>query len=347
MGDLTSASQGKTLATPGRAGVAVLLANKYNTRASTPEDSSAWKRVLTEIEDTLKTPSRMADLSFSQFNRIVGILWGAIARGDQFLSKTLSEAISHAAAKSGRVSSKHTARELHLLFLPLETLCPNLPPAYTITKRLHKQWAYHHCVHPILTRAYPLQPEGDESVAYAIYALHAVKNLTLAQYEADADKILRIALIAMHKAVEHPDIEAAFSVVLHILGRDPRLVKDHVASVVGACKHVYTKAAGPPSSLSGDNTEPQGGTDPWGSLPWGELGGGAAAAAGGDPTGRAKLRETSVYLLQRMARELDEMAARACADEVIVHLETVLGDQLRYIRQLAQAAKGAWLKLLR
>lgn len=340
MEDLTSISQANTLATPGRAGIAVLLANKYNSRASTSADPSAWLRVLTDIEDTLKTPRRMSDLSLSHFNRIIGILWGAIARGDQFLSKTLSEAISHAAARSGRARSNHVARGLHLLLLPLETLCPALPPAHTITKRLYKQWAYHHCVHPILQRAYPLQPEGDESVAYAIYTLHAANALTFAQYEADANMILRVALAAMqHGAAEYPDVEAAFGVVLHILARDPRLVRDHAASVVGACKHVYARAAVAARPQKNDVAP-----GPWRSLPWGELGTGQA---GDDPDGRAELRERSVYLLHRLARQLDEMAARACADEVVAHLETVLGDQLRYIRQLAQAAKGEWLKLLR
>lgn len=341
-------SQAKTLATPGRAGVAVLLANKYNTRASTSSDSSAWTRVLAEIEDTLTTPGRMTELSFPQFNRIVGILWGAIARGDQFVSKSLSEAISHAAARSGRVRSNHVARSLHLIFLPLETLCPALPPAHTTTKRLHKQWAYHHCVHPILPHAYPLQPESDESVAYATYALHAARALTLAQYEADADRILRVALATMKRhgadAAEHPDVEAAFAVVLHILARDPKLVKDHAASIVGACKHVYaTAAVAAPQHDDAAAVAAAATPGPWRSLPWGELG---AGRAGDDPAGRAELRERSVYLLHRLARQLDEMAARACADEVVVHLETVLSDQLRYIRQLAQAAKADWLKLL-
>lgn len=291
----------------------------------------------------------MADLSFSEFNRIVGILWGTVTRGDQFLSKTLSEAISHAAARSGRASSTHIARELHLLFLPLETMgVSQLPPAHTLTKRLHKQWAYHHCVHSVLSQAYPLQAEGDESVAYALYVLHAVKNLTVAQYEADADKILRIALTAMQKA-EFPDVEAAFAVVLHILSQDPRLVKDHVASIVTTCKHVYTKSLPTRTATSSDSKPPplspageDGGAapSPWTSLPWGEFVPRAQTDAD-----RARLREKSVVLLRRLGRDLDEMDVRAQADEVMSHLETVLGDQFRYIRQLAQVAKSGWMKL--
>lgn len=319
----------------------MLLANKFNTRASPEPDSTAWKRVLAEIEETLQTPSRLEAMSLAQFNRIVGNLWGAVTRGDRFLSKSLSEAISHAVAKCDRSRSHHVARGLHILFLPLDTLYAALPPAHVITKRLHKQWAYHHCVHGVLNLAHPPQPESDESVAYAIYVLHAARALSPAQYEADADKILRIALVVMHKAVEHSDIEAALAVTLDILAKDARLVGNHAASVMAACVHVYTKAL--VSSKHNASAEHQEPSSPWRSLPWGEISGGSVS--GGSATARAELRERSVYLLLRLARDLDEPAARPRADEVIAHLETVLGDQLRHIRQLAQAAKGAWLKL--
>lgn len=337
MGDVNLLPQLQDGAKMNRAGVATLLANKFNTRfLSSNNGLDPWMRLLTELEDILWDSATMAGIPSDKFFRIISILWGALTRGDQFISKHLVDAISHAAVKSGRLS---IARQCQTILLSMGDLHSSTPPAHTLEKRLYKQRTYHQCVRPALESAYPLQPESVDSVISAVYVLHTVKHLTLAQYEQDADKIMRVALIAMQKA-EFADIDAAFTIILHVMTENPRLIKDHIASIVATCKRVYIKFAVPSArgprqqgnescanlwrTSTTDNSRPMPETD----------------------ADRAILRKKSVVLLQRLALELDELASRGMAEGVLLHMEIVLGDQHRYIRQLARVAKDAWVKLL-
>lgn len=282
------------------------------------------------------------DMPIQDLSYMEGILWGAIARGDRFISKSLSQAISDAAAKSGPIIGNNIARDMAQIVLPMDSVSDTTPPAHTIEKRLHRQWAYFHCVQPILQKAYPLHPEDSESVTYAIYVLNTVQHLTLAQYETDAEKILRIALASMQKA-EYPEVDAAFTIVLHIVNQDPKLVKDHVASIVAACRQIYVRAARPSgSALQNDLVDGSSNPDPWKV----QQPGVSKPSAFGKSENRDEIRRKSIRLLKTLCKQLNEVESRAYAGEVMVHLEEVLGDQRRHIRQLAQVAKRAWSSLL-
>lgn len=324
-----------------RARVAIVLANKYDTRScSSKQDLDDWTSVLKKIEDTLRAPSMTGDMSLRDLSYMEGILWGAIARGDRSITKSLSEAIADAAVKSGRIGGNNVARDMAQIVLPMDRVSDTISPAHTIEKRLHKQWAYFHCIQPVLQKAYPLHSEDSDSVTYAIYVLNTVQHLTLAQYESDAEKVLRIALASMQKA-EYPEVDAAFTIVLHIVNQDPKLVKDHVASIVTACKQVYVRAAKPSGPAPRDIGDGSSNTDFWKvQQP------GAYKLASGKSESRDEIRRKSVRLLKTLCKQLNEVESRAYAGEVMVHLEEVLGDQRRHIRQLAQVAKRAWASLL-
>lgn len=347
MGDFSLLSRLQNGAKLDRAEVAMLLANKYNTRTlSSENDLSAWMRLLTQLEDILKNSATMASMSSENFFHVMSILRGAITRGDQFISKVLLEAISHAAVKSGRLP---IARQCQIIFLSVGGGLHPGDPAHTVEKRLHKQRTYHQCVQPALESAYPLQPESVDSVISAVYILHTVKHLNLAQYEQDADKILRVALTAMQKA-DFADIDACFAIILHVMTENPRLIKDHIASIVATCKRVYVRFAATsseasshpqkivlPTSQEGDEGSP----DLWKTTTTDE-----PRPMPETDADRALLRKKSVILLQRLALELDELASRSLAEGVLLHMEIILGDQHRDIRQLARVAKEAWAKLL-
>lgn len=276
----------------------------------------------------------MGEAFTNSLPRITSILRGAISRADRFITKDLEEAIPLAAAKSDRI---HVARELQSIFQPINFSHDDLPPGHIIEKPLYKQRAYHRLVHPILPHAYPLKPESLESVAYAVYVLHAVQGLRPAQYEGDAAQILRIALAATQKA-ENYEANAALSIVLKIVVQDPKLVQDHVPSVIAASKHVYANASST-AIANPMQVDQQGDASPW-KIPAGET------QPRGMSVDRATLRRKSVQLLNVLAGELDQVSGRPYARGVCAHLQMVLGDQQRNIRGLAQTAKKTWSQLI-
>lgn len=260
-------------------------------------------------------------------------------------------AVSHAAAKSGKETSPQIARLLSQLFATSKDLDP---ANHTIQKPLYLQWTYHQCVHPVLNLAYPLSQTQSqtspapgpsspsrESTLYAIYALHAVRHLSFEHYAPDAASIVRVVLAAMQKAADNHDVEAACTVTLQMLRRESALFRTHVASVVAAAKRVYQKAVLDPSLSSGAGGGPGAGGD-W-PVGLGALsGGGERFRYEGDREG---IRKMSFKILQLLPLKFDETVVRPYADEVRVHLSWALGDRVREVRRVAEAAQGAWAKI--
>lgn len=332
--------------------VAFLLANKYDTRArAVPEDENrvanhdAWIGVLGHIEKALNNETG-ADLD--DFSRFTTILAGAFARRDKHIKSGLTTAVCHAAAKSSQETAPQVARILSRLFATSKALDP---ANHTIQKPLYLQWTYHQCVHPILQLAYPLSQQqttpgpSRDSTIYAIYALHAVKHLSFDHYAPDAASIVRIVLAAMQKAADNYDIEAACTVALQILHREPALLRTHVSSVVAAAKRVYKKAVlDPSSSVSSGAGHAAAEEGDWPASPavLGGGGGGRRFSYDGD---REKIRKMSFRILQMLPVQLDETVVRPHADEVRVHLSWALGDRVREVRRVAEVAQGAWAKV--
>lgn len=334
--------------------IAFLLANKYDTRARiSPADGNqvvnhdAWIGVLNNIERALNNET---DADLDTFSRFTAILAGAFARRDRYITSSLTTAVCHAAAKAGKDASPQIARILSQLFATSKALDP---ANHTIHKPLYLQWTYHQCVHPVLGLAYPLSqaqttpgPSGrsSSSTIYAIYVLHAVKHLRFEHYAPDAASIVRVVLAAMQRAADHHDIEAACTVALQILHREPGLFRGHVASVVAASKRVYEEAVRDPSSLVGgvnrSAEEEQEGAWPAGPAALDDRN--RRFRQEGD---RERIRKMSFKLLQMLPLQFDETVVRSYADEVRVHLSWALGDRVREVRRMAEAAQGAWAKI--
>lgn len=320
--------------------VTTLLANKYDTRTPRPVEEArrkheVWIRVLTEIEGLLKEPSLLANIPAEKLSCITGILWGAITRGDRFITKGLQDAIAHAAAKSGAISGNDFARLLARVFLPLgRFLDPTFTPGFIISKPLQSQRAYYHCVHPILSNAYPLNAETEDAVCLAIYVLHAVKQLNVDQYEQDADKIFRIALTAMKKAKCVEDIDAAATVVHHIIDNRTTLAKHHWNTVLEAQRAMYHNAhpfQNDARSLNAANPN-----DPWmqntNMRPETE-------------DDRTELRKKSLRMSALVAKKADRSKRPDdYATTELMHLTTTSGDKVREIRALTQRTKSDWLR---
>lgn len=270
----------------------------------------------------LSDASVMANIEETNFRRIVSILIGAMTRGDRFIDKDLIEAISHAAVKSGSQQGRHHARFLS------KVLASPTDLGALIKNPIHRQRTYHQCVHPVIGNAYPLQPEKQEdSVIYAVFVLHAVKQLTLDQYEGDADRIVRIALAAMQKATHNQDIDAACSIILDILKREPGLLQDHVTSIVAASQHVYANATRKIASAENEDSVV---TNPWG----------PAFSTDG---GRLAVRKRCIRILKVLPQQMDDRVVRPDANGVLAFLLEVLADKAREVRHLAQTARNAWL----
>lgn len=320
--------------------IATLLANKYDTRTPAPAEQARqkheiWTQVLAKIEDLLEDPVKMAAVPFEKLSNITGILWGAITRGDRYVTEGLQDAIGHAAIKSNDV-----ARLLARIFSPLERfLCPNFTPGHLISKPLSSQRAYYHCVRPVLPNTYPLSGDTEGSISLAIYVLHSVKQLNVAQYEQDTDKIFRIAVTAMTKAKHVEDIDAAASIVHHIIYNRTTLVKQHWNTVLDAARAMYNNAHPFQNVTTPAGPKP---IDPW------------TRNANIQPEAeddRTELRKKALRLSALVAQKMDgleppqSLRSRSLVVEELMHLTTASGDKTREIRALVLKTKGHWMHI--
>lgn len=320
--------------------IATLLANKYDTRAPVPMEEArqkheAWIQILTEIEGLLREPNVLANMPAEKLSSITGILWGAITRGDRFITKGLQDAIAYAAAKSGSISGNDLARLLARIFLPLgRFLDPTFTPAFIISKPLQGQRAYYYCVQPTLSDAYPLSAETEDAVCLAIYILHAVKRLNVDQYEQDADKIFRIALTAMKKAKYVEDIDAAATVVHHIIYNRPALAKHHWNTVLEAERAMYHNAQ--PFQKNVESSTAVNPNDPWMRN---------ASIRLDTEDDRTELRKKSLRLSALVARNAERIkGSENYSMTELMHLTTASADKIREIRGLVQKTKNDWLR---
>ncbi|KAF3769160.1 hypothetical protein M406DRAFT_107736 [Cryphonectria parasitica EP155] len=334
VGDFRSISELPSHVLFARDQIAYELANKYDTHLlqsgiqgdSEPE---AWAKLLAEIQNILCDASDMANMPFDKFSRIVYVLAGALRRGDRFIGEDMYAAISRAPINGGPLRGKHMARNLQLLFLVQDEL-PAGRHDHAARKRLFQQRLYYQSIRPVLGLAYPLSPERWDSVNYAIYVLHAVKNLTLKQYEENRTEVFRIALAAMQKAEDPSDINAACAVVLQLYNGP---IRDHVSTIIGACIRVYQK---------GLDMSPIGNADanPWKQEPLKDL-----KPRFVHKVEPIEVRKKSIQLLRLLPARLEEMVLRPHANVVLMHLATVYADKSREVRQLAQGAKNEWIKI--
>lgn len=320
--------------------IATLLANKYNTRSPGPLEEAcqkheAWIRVLTKIEGLLREPNVVADMPAEKLVSITGILWGAIARGDRFITKGLQDAITHAAAKSGSISGNAFARLLARIFLPLgRFLDPTFTPAFIISKPLQSQRAYYHCVQPVLSDAYPLSTETEDAVCLAIYVLHAVKRLHVDQYEQDADRIFRIALTAMKKAKYVEDLDAAATIVHHIIYNRTKLADHHWNTVLEAERAMYHNA----HPFQNDAKSPNAATS---NNPWMRN----TSIRPETEDDRTELRKKSLRLSALVAKKVDRTKGpENYAMTELMHLTTASADKTREVRALVQKTRNDWLR---
>ncbi|CAN8098656.1 unnamed protein product [Discula destructiva] len=321
------------------ASIATLLANKYDIRTPKPvheaqQKHEVWIQVLTNIEDLLKDPTVMANMPVGELSTVTGILWGATSRGDRFVTKGLQNSIGHAAVKSNDI-----ARQLATIFLPLKRcLCPAFTPAYLVSKPLSGQRAYVHCVRPVLSDAYPVAGENEGSISLAIYVLHSAKQLDVAQYEQDADKIFRIAVTAMTKAKYVEDLDAAATIVHHIICNRTALAKQYWDTVLDAERAMYNNAHPFQSDtrLAATSTN-----DPW------MRNSSTRPETEGDLTAlRKKALRLSALVAQSM-RSPEPLHSLQRSRSLIVkelrHLTTASGDKIREIRALVLQTRGHWL----
>lgn len=313
--------------------IVTLLTNKYDTRTPTPMEEArkkhgGWIQVLAVIEAQLKDTDTMANMTDEKLFTITGILWGAIARGDRFVTKGLQDAIGRAAGKSNDI-----ARLLARIFSPLEKfLCPGDAPAYLISKPLSGQRAYYHCVRPVLPEAYPGVREAERSVSLAVYILHSVKQLSVSQYEQDAEKIFRIAVTAMPQAKHAEDIDAAASVVHHIIQHRTALAKQNWKTVLTAARAMYNNAhpfqdiTCPPASDTGNL--------------WAQ----SSSVRHETEEDRTELRKKSLRLSALVAQKTDRLDGMAV--EELMHLTSASGDKIREIRALVLKTRSSWMHLV-
>ncbi|KAJ1307911.1 hypothetical protein OPQ81_001988 [Rhizoctonia solani] len=318
VGDFESISQLPHYVLFARDQVAFQLSNKFDTQALKPDSQGsngpeAWVRVLVEIQGILSNANEMTNMSLDKFSRIAFVLTGALRRGDRLVGENLYTAISRAAVNGGPQRGKYMARILQVLFM-----FPGALPAgrhdHATQKRLFQQRLYYQSIRPVLQHAYPLSPEGWESVT--------TRRIDLRSSE---------LLSRLCKKAEDPsDINSACVVVLQLYNGP---IRDHVSTIIGACIRVYQKGldVNPTSSEA---------ANPWKQEPLEDVK--PRFAHNVEPI---ELRKTSIQLLRLLPAKLEEMVLRPHANAVMMHLAHVYADKSREVRQLAQVAKNEWTKV--
>lgn len=318
--------------------IVTLLANKYDTSlpktiGEARQKHEDWIQLLSKIEKSLGDSDLMASISAEKLSIITGILWGAITRGDRFVTKGLQDAIGRAAVKSN-----DAARLLARIFSPLERfVCPTFAPAYLISKPLSGQRAYYHCVSPVLSRAYPLSEENEGSVSLAIYVLHSVKHLNVAQYEQDVDRIFRLAVTAMTKAKYMEDLDAAAKIVYHIIQTRTTLAKQYWSTILSASRTLYNNAQPFGPSATATEASPD---NHWARN---------VSIRPETEEDRTELRKKSLRISALVAQKTDRpepqslQRSRDIIVEELMHLTTASADKIREIRAMVLQTRGRWL----
>ncbi|KAG6042061.1 hypothetical protein E4U41_006182 [Claviceps citrina] len=159
---------------------------------------------------------------------------------------------------------------------------------------------------------------------FSIAVLFMVKHMSYSVYEADADRILRVALAILQNLGTGPDGLAALQVIKDILVEASDKAQDHIRSLVKTCTVIFSNREEPWS-----RARPE----------WLPAGYGAGA---GDPQVQTRCGKLALEILGGLPRMFEPRHLLAFEPQVQRDLSTACGHQVRELRSTARLARGAW-----
>jgi DNA repair/transcription protein MET18/MMS19 len=118
-------------------------------------------------------------------------------------------------------------------------------PNYAVVKPLWMQRVYFELITPVLRQALDSSLEADVRKRYGVAVILMLRHMTFSIYEADADKVLTIAILTAQRPDSPIESLAALDVLQNILLEAPEKGQDHLHSIVNICVPAFTSGAVP------------------------------------------------------------------------------------------------------
>ncbi|KAG5952741.1 hypothetical protein E4U53_000011 [Claviceps sorghi] len=220
-------------------------------------------------------------------------------------------------------SGYRLARGLEIIVAPQRYLTRE---SFAVVRLLWLQKLYVALIQPLLDAAVGNDAAITDPLIrtnFSIAVLFMVKHMSFSIYEADADKVLRIAIATLQNLGPGPDGLAALQVIKDILVEASDKAQDHVRSLVKMCTVIFT-----------NETSPSTARPEW--LPAG-YGGGL-----GSLQVQAGCGKLALEIVGGLPRMFEPRHLLALEPQVQRHLSTACGHRVRELRSTARLARGAW-----
>ncbi|KAG6010824.1 hypothetical protein E4U21_004212 [Claviceps maximensis] len=299
--------------------ILAVLANKHNIETIDPVMSDLEKNLSAALEQAKEstgqpTSAHTLEPALSMF-ALVGGLFRRYSG-----AKCLSLIQLLQTAPSNSCSGYRLARGLELIVAPQRFLTKE---SFAIVRLLWLQKLHVALIQPLLDVALGNDATITDPLIktnFSIAVLFMVKHTSYSIYEADADKILRIAIATLQNLGSGPDGLAALQVIKDILVEASDKAQDHIRSLVKMCTVIFTNK--PSRSRA------------W--LP-------ADYGAGlGSPQVQAGCGKLALEIVGGLPRMFEPRYLLPFEPQVQRDLSTACGHSVRDLRSTARLARGAW-----
>ena len=300
-----------------------VLANKYpiETLGSLME---SVEQTLTEALANIKTSTsdegakRLTDTTLNIFALASGLLRRHTGKAGHKLLRVLQTV--PADAQTGF----HLGRRLEMIIAPQRFLTKE---SFAVVRPLWLQKLYIELVKPMLDTALGSTPspaiEPLIKAHFSLATLLMVKNLSFSIYEADASKILRIAIGCAQNFGCSSEGMAALEVIKNVLVEAPEQAQEHIRSLIKICTGIFT------------NRERRSDERPdW--LP------AEYTPSIRRPDIEAGCGKLSLEIVGGLPRMFEARHLLAYEPQVQRDLSTACGHRIRHLRGTARLARGAW-----
>lgn len=323
-GCLLSRENNDNFSRPVTLSILTILTNKYNIES--------LENLIISLErhaSTLLTHDR-ADLTTADESRrleeitsIYAIAAGMLRRYAGKPAKPLIHSLKEA-PKDTKIGH-HLARRLEMIVAPQQPLTKE---KHAIVKALWMQKVYFEMVNPMLQAALGQNTEVQDPLIktnFSIAVLLMVKHMNFQIYEADADKILRIAIGIAQNVGSGPDVQAALDVLKNILIESSDKGQDHIRSIIKICVASFSSkpsSAQRPEWLSADY-----------------------ASSANSLESQAGCGKMGLEILGGLPKMFESQDLVPHAPQVQRELTIACGHRVRDLRKTARLARQAWIGL--
>ncbi|KAG5927975.1 hypothetical protein E4U42_001452 [Claviceps africana] len=302
--------------------ILAVLANKHNIETIDTVMADLERNLAAALKQakestTEPTPAHILEPALSAF----ALLGGLLRRYSG--AKTLPLLQMLQSAPDSSRSGYRLARGLEIIVAPQRYLTRE---SFAVVRLLWLQKLYVALIQPLLDAALGNDAAVTDPLIktnFSIAVVFMVKHMSFSIYEADADKILRIAIAILQNLGPGPDGLAALQVIKDILVEASDKAQDHVRSLVRMCTVVFTNRASPSTA------RPE-----W--LP-ADYGGGP-----GSLQVQAGCGKLALEIVGGLPRMFEPRHLLALEPQVQRDLSTACGHRVRELRSTARLARGAW-----